>query len=173
MKTNRKVISGSSILTMLGVVCFATVLVAAAVLSNTVNTPSKDVAATEITLSLEGSGVGTGDDWATAPAYGGDSYYQNVKATFNSYSGDYFIYVQVKEGDAVIDSAAWAFKQAVDGDTEVPMTYNVASNTWHSASPITPSDVSDALLFNFVCGAEGYSANGVTLNFEAHSVAPE
>ncbi len=156
----------------LGAICFATIMVSAAiVLSNSIATPNKNVSATEITLSLAGSGSGTGNDWSSAPAYGGDAYYQNILATMNSFSGNYYIHIVVKEDTLVIDSSAWNFQQKVDLGTMTAMTYNAGTKTWTSASAITASGASDALLFDFVCGASGYSASNVNINFVATDTA--
>ena len=167
MKYKGRKIAGSSLLMILGVVCFATMLVAAVTLSAIVSTTSKNINAEEIGLSLiGGTSVGEGTAWSSVdPAFGSTGYYQPVVATMNGYSGNYYMKIVVKVGGTPTNSSAWLFTQKIAAGTSAAMTWNVGMNAWYSTAALTSTEVQ--LAFSFTTPASSQTA--VTIDFQAVS----
>ena len=174
MKMNGKVISGSSILTILGVVCFATVLVAAAILSGSIATTGKTVTPNSgaMTLSLiDSAETGHGAYWENASTItGGGQYYQGVLVSdSNPPVSSYRIAIKVTTGGqegsgTIIDSIAWNFDGSFN-TAEINFSYDADTNTWTS-DELTPTESDDKLSVWFVAGLPDFSGEAVTLNFQ-------
>jgi hypothetical protein len=145
-----KKITTSSLLTVLGVICFATILVAAAITWATVDTPSMS-AVKEVSLPLT-----TGGTWTATSDYipdGAHSYTATATATYD-YSGesafDYYLIVTTHAGTGTIASTDFAITLTVDG-VATDLTQSATPGVWESEMISTASgNVDDPLVFTIV-----------------------
>jgi len=178
MKYKGRKIAGSSLLTILGVVCFATVLVSAAALSVMIATTSHNVQATGETLTIYDSTTSShGTYWESGTTWtAATDYYIGVHAAPQGVLTNYKLIVKISTDGALaplgtgtlIDSQVWAvggtFRTA-----SLTFSYDVPSKTWTSTT-MTPVGLSDNIEIWFTTGIFSFSGTLVTLNIQAVTV---
>jgi hypothetical protein len=139
MKFRGKAVTGASLLTILGVVCFTTVLVGATALILLSN--STVPATTNLQNPLVATEQGTGDHstglpaWTSANEVAGNAYTYTdglkiAAAASNSYAGTYDIHISIACPEGISDASL--ISVAYEGSGEyTPLTGGVISdNTW-------------------------------------------
>ncbi len=135
MKFRGKVITGSSLLMVLGVLCSVTVVASSLVLlSLPVSTTSNNVVAKPISLDLTNSGGGFAP-WPTTDAIQGQQYGQNVTAsTTSTWTGSYQIQMTITV-TGTISVADFAVSYTLPGGSS---STALASGDWtHTTSTMT------------------------------------
>lgn len=132
MKYKGTKISGSSLLTILGVVCFATMMVAAAILLSSLTPMSgRDIADTNaMTITYQDADASVivtdpvttnKDPWSAATTVG--TYDQGVTVASVTWAGTYDLYISVTSGAADIDTSHISIQYAKMGQTAyTPLT---------------------------------------------------
>jgi hypothetical protein len=159
---------------ILGVVCFATILVSATILSSMISTTSHDVQGSGESLAIvDSSTTGHGAYWpADTTAVGSATqYYVGVDATPQAAAAHYELNMIVSSGGALsgsgtaIATSDWSVAGKI-GATPLTFTYNSGTKTWTSGEIIPTGDVQHVEVW-FTTGAYSFQASAVTLNFQA------
>ena len=164
MKINGKVISGSSILTILGVVCFATVLVAAAITWATFTTAPQNPV-TQVLL-----GEPTTNEWTTDYVPDGEHPYNLVfSATYNFGAEASFTYYLTVDATATGLIENGDFTITLSGVGEVAFN-EVEPGKWQSgAITISSENTSDEITFSIVPNAGSIDLSAVSFTVNAVS----
>jgi len=128
MKYKGKVISGSSLLTILGVICFATLVVSAALIATMVSTTGRNVVTTPMTLTTPNI-VGSPDypNWGdTGDALVGTTYDQGLHVV-STWSGTYAITIIISAGRALVATDVTVGYKLPDTNTG---TISNSGNVW-------------------------------------------